>query len=87
MSIKLIKKLNSDEMFKLLQIYYYEYLNKKIKEFDDENYPIKSYDDKFVCKICNGTYLRYSRSRHEKSKKHHNKFMELKENFANIFLI
>lgn len=85
MSIKAIKKLNSDQLFDLQQVISGEIIRKVQKEYDDEKYPIKSRNDKLVCQVCGGRFTRHSKSQHDKGKKHKNRLIEIYENTLNIF--
>ena len=63
-----------------------ELIKKQQKEDDD--YITKTPHDKIICSICGGKYVRYAKSKHEKTNKHQAKIKEIhnfvyKQNLTN----
>jgi len=79
MSVIFLNHLTVDEFYESHDIFIDKFVKQVIKENDDKKYPIKNPNDKFVCKICHGRYCRSEKARHEKSNKHQNKIIEIKD--------
>jgi hypothetical protein len=72
MSKRQVKKMNTLELTELNERIMLEYVYKLHKEYDNETYDEKKYNDKFKCKLCGGKYTRRNRKKHEKSEIHKN---------------
>jgi len=78
--MKNVDKLSADEMLEFHKFLRNLYIDKKIKEYDDEIFPQKNPLDKIRCKICNGFYSRRSKWQHEKGEKHQTKLSDIIKN-------
>lgn len=84
-SLRTIKKLNSDQLFELQKQICDELVKKIQKEYDDYYYPIKNPKDKLKCKICGGSYSRQKKSTHDKTNRHKNRLNEIYEQTCEVF--
>jgi hypothetical protein len=80
MSLRSIKKMNTDQLRELQKNITLEILKKTQKEYDNQKYPIKTRNDRLICQICGGKYTRKSKAQHDKGIKHINKANEFLEN-------
>jgi hypothetical protein len=55
------------------------------KEYDCETFEEKDKNDKLVCQLCKGSYIRQKKSVHFRTNKHLKKVNLLKEKIAEIF--
>lgn len=88
MSIPKIKKMDLEELYEIQNVVIDQLLNKSLKNYEEDCYEEKSPNDKFVCPICNGTYVRKLKKKHFETEKHYKKLKELKRSFTinkNIF--
>lgn len=55
------------------------------KDYDCDEYEEKDKNDKLVCQLCKGRYIRQKKSTHLRTNKHINKIKQLKKAIEEIF--
>lgn len=55
------------------------------KDYDCDEYEEKDKNDKLVCQLCKGRYIRQKKSIHLRTNKHINKIKQLKKAIEEIF--
>lgn len=78
-----VKCLNKSKINQFLEEYrddiFNDILKKLQKEYNDDQYPIKSTKDKLHCIVCGGSYTRSAKCIHDKTKKHQFKLNEIRD--------
>jgi len=77
MSIRTIKKLNTNQLLNLHAVVTDTLIKKIQKEYDDMLYKNKAPNDKLECQICGGCYTRQKKAIHDRTKRHQERIGEL----------
>ncbi len=62
-----------------------DFIHKIQRDYDCDNFDEKTKNDKLICQLCKGHYIRQKKSTHLRTKKHSNKVKLLKKKITEIF--